>query len=337
MKLTLLLSNAANFRGDATMNFARYWNHHLSLQPPNNLQNLEELVELVNSTGADIVGINEIDKCAHWSARVDQPEYLKQRLGYYGVYGRNYDSPAPWLYTANTGNTVLSRFPVDTLLSQTVKFKRQNWFERITASIGTKHFIHTVHTLPNRRVLHVVCTHLSTNFRDLRENGAVEIVEYFAKNILPLYRKCDDSYILMGDFNTVPIYTSRKHGFNDGDDDEKDFDMHTILNWELGAQLLEKFVRRMTKLIKEKRPDDYRDDQTLRLLSKNGYFKSTMKINPFDPNETDDGRYSYPNKWPNRLIDYIFVSPDIVTTDVETLPVKYSDHKAIKTTVYTPD
>lgn len=311
MKLTLLFSNAASFRGSETMDFWKYWDHHLSLSPSDNKERLEEMVALVKDTNADIVGLAEVDRCAHWSKRVNQPKYLAERLGYDYLYGGNYGSPLPMIYTADTGNAVLSKFRVLRALSGKRHFTRRNLYELVTAPFGAKEFVHTVHYLPNSRLLHVVCTHLSTNFRRLRENNARDLCEFFAKNILPFHRECGHSYILMGDLNTVPLFTEQKHGFSDN------------------------YVDLASRLF----PDDYRRDYTLNILKHSGLFKSTMALDPFNQDLVDISPElygTYPQK-PNRMIDYIFVSPNVQTSDVKTVHVGFSDHRAILTTVEIAD
>ncbi len=322
-----MYSNTANFRGAHTMNFAKYWRHHLTLHPPNNQQNLEEMVSLIKEHNADIIGMGEIDKCTHWSARINQPKYLSERLNFHSFYGQNYTSPAPWLYTANTGNAVLSRFPIDRHFSKNISFEHSNLFECLTTQIGSKKFIHAIHNLPNNKFLHVVCTHFSTSFRTLRNTNALDIIKYFKENILPLHKSCGDSYIFMGDLNTVPLYSQKRHGFIDSDEKEA-----TKTN-----KLVDKIMQAVTNKVEEVFPDDYRKDYTMRFLRHSGLFKSTMHVDPFNQKDIDDGRYhTYPQK-PNRMIDYIFVSPDIKTTDVETIKVGFSDHRVIKTVVFVPD
>ncbi|MBI4141351.1 endonuclease/exonuclease/phosphatase family protein [Candidatus Woesearchaeota archaeon] len=329
MKLTLLFSNAANFRGSHTMNFRRYWKHHLSLHVPENKENLEELVGLVQSTGADVVGLCEVDRCAHWSGKIDQPKYLAERLGFDYCYAQNYRSPAPFIYTADTGNAVLSRFRIDKFSSGKRTFKRRHFYEIISKPVGSKEFLHAQYYLPNGRMLHVVCTHLATNFQSLRGWNAHDIVDYFKRNIVPLHEKCGDSYIFMGDLNTVPLYTKQRCGFNDSSLE--------AINADDG--FADKFLKKVTQAVEYMFPEDYRNDRTLWVLKDSGLFKSTMALDPFNPNLADISPElygTYPQK-PNRMIDYIFVSPDITTTDIIPIEVGFSDHKAIKTVVELPE
>ena len=329
MKLTLLFSNAANFRGNATMNFKLYWQHHLTRHPPDNKVGLEEMVALVQSTNADIVGLCEVDRCTHWSGKVDQPEYLVNRLGYDADYCQNYRSPLPYVYAADTGNAVLSRFKIDHFSSGKRTFKHRNFYERMTTLVGAKEFLHTEHYLPDGRRLHVVCTHLSTNFQSLRQWNARDLVNYFMVNIIPLHEKCGDPYILMGDLNTVPLYTKQRCGFNDASGE----------SINSNDSLADKVLKKITNLVEKVFPDDYNDDKTLWVLKRSGLFKSTMALDPFNPNLADISPElygTYPQK-PNRMIDYIFVSPDFKTTDIQPITVDYSDHKAIKTVVEFPD
>lgn len=311
------------------MNFKRYWQHHLSRTPPDNKEKLDELVELIRKTSADIIGLCEVDRCAEWSKQVDQPKYVSEQLGYDYCYNQNYRSPLPVVYAADTGNAVLSRFPLDKFSSGARRFKHRHFYEFVTAPFGSKEFLHAIHRLPNGRMVHVVCTHLSTNFRRLRELNAFDLWDYFNKAIVPLHEKCGDSYVLMGDLNTVPLYTSQRYGFQDDVDetiDPKD-------------SRLEKVLKKITHFVEKTFPDDYRKDYTLHILKRSKLFKSTMALDPFNPDliDTSPERYgTYPQK-PNRMIDYIFVSPDITTTDIETIPVGFSDHRVIKTEVHIPD
>lgn len=349
MKITIMYCNTANFRGNATMNFAKYWHHHLTLDPADNKKNLDDFVKLVKTNDAGIVGLGEIDKQTHWSARVNQPKYLADLLGYNYVYGRNYDSPLPFLYTADTGNAVLSRFPIDEQNSKIKAFAYKNIFEIVTTPIGRKRFIHSQHALPNGKNLHVVCTHLSVSFKKLREKSAEDLVRYFKENIIPFHESRGDPYILMGDLNTIPLYTAKKYGFVDEDDDDAFvFELGETAKKVFGVltknieDLLKDSLEFSTKFVTDNFPDDYREDKTLKILGDSGYFKSTMKQNPFNANEKDSGRYlTYPARIKKydckRMIDYIFVSPDMLTTDIDVLNSKVSDHEPIKTVVELPD
>ena len=312
------------------MNFEMYWRHYVSIRGRKYDKNLEEMVSIIRDNDVDIVGMGEVDACANWSGRINQPEYIARRVGFDAAFCENYYSPLPFVYSANTGNAVLSKFPI--ICEKINNFSYKHVFEMFTSFVGRKKFMHTVHELPNDKKLHVVCTHFSVNCMALRENSAKNIVNYFKKFILPLHKSRGDSYILMGDLNTVPLYTAKKHDFRDIEIDAVFDDMDVFQKgWFL-----------VTKLIAEQFPDDYREDRTLQILGNSGIFKTSMKQNPFDSKNFDSGTYvTYPSniKKENsrRLIDYIFVSPDITTSDIKIVRTGFSDHNAIMTSIEIPE
>ena len=333
MKLTVLYSNTANFRGNDTMNFEKYWRHYVTICERKYDKNLEEMVSIIRKNDVDIVGLGEVDEYADWSGRINQPRTIADKIDFDSAFCKNYYSPLPQIYCADTGNAVLSKFPI--IDKKIHNFNYKHVFEILTSPIGRKKFMHTIHELPNNKKLHVVCTHLSVNYMTLREKSAKNLVKYFKQAILPLHKSRGDSYILMGDFNTVPLYTVQKHGF-------KDNDFTAIFN---NMDIFEKGWFLLTKFIAEKFPDDYREEKTLLILGKSNLFKSTMKQNPFNSKEHDSGRYkTYPSNIcvereanNKRLIDYIFVSPNILTSDVYAIKTGFSDHDAIITVLEIPD
>lgn len=333
MELTVLYSNTANFRGNDTMNFEKYWRHYVSICERKYDNNLEEMVSIIRRNGVDIVGMGEVDECADWSGWINQPETIADKLHFDFAFCKNYYSPLPLLYSADTGNAVISKFPI--IDKKVHNFNYRHIFEIFTSLVGRKKFMHTVHELPNNKKLHVVCTHLSVSYMGLRENAAKSLVKYFKTAILPLHESRGDSYILMGDFNTVPLYTVKKYGF-------KDNEFTGVLD---DMDIFEKGWFLLTKFVAEHFPDDYREEKTLQIIGKSNLFKNTMTQNPFNPKEHDSGRYkTYPSNIRSekeaddkRLIDYIFVSPDIRTSDVYTIKTGFSDHDAILTVLEIPD
>ncbi|MFF2508090.1 endonuclease/exonuclease/phosphatase family protein [Streptomyces sp. NPDC058067] len=82
---------------------------------PDEVLDLEKVAGVVRGSGADIVGLQEVDR--HWSSRsdfVDQAEWLAERLDLHVTYGANLDlDPAqPGDPRRQYGAAILSRHPI---------------------------------------------------------------------------------------------------------------------------------------------------------------------------------------------------------------------------------
>jgi endonuclease/exonuclease/phosphatase family metal-dependent hydrolase len=80
-----------------------------------NVLDLERVARLIRSSGADVVGLQEVDR--HYSARsnwVDQGAELARRLDMHLAFGATIDEepPAPGRPRVQFGNAILSRYPI---------------------------------------------------------------------------------------------------------------------------------------------------------------------------------------------------------------------------------
>lgn len=75
---------------------------------------LPRIASVIEATGADVVGLQEVDRFWARSGTVDQPQELADMLGWHACYGANLDhqpdshSSVPHQY----GTAILSRFPI---------------------------------------------------------------------------------------------------------------------------------------------------------------------------------------------------------------------------------
>lgn len=102
-------------RGEREMTVLVY-NIHAGLDTARQ-NNLERVAELVRTTGADLVLLQEVDRNTQRSGPTDQPAVLARLTGYSMVFGRTIGFQG-----GDFGNALLSRWPIerDTLIPLTV-------------------------------------------------------------------------------------------------------------------------------------------------------------------------------------------------------------------------
>ncbi|KAA1420155.1 metal-dependent hydrolase [Mumia zhuanghuii] len=152
------------------------------------LVDLERVAEVVRDSGADVVGLQEVDR--HYSARsgwVDQATALADLLGYEVVFGANIDRdpPAAGQPRIQYGTAILSRYPIvdwsNTWLSRSPNQEQRGLLEAEIDVRGTR--------------LTVLNTHLAASSQTDRIAQTAEI----AAAVDP--RK---PTVLVGDLNALP-------------------------------------------------------------------------------------------------------------------------------------
>lgn len=139
---------------------------------------LQRLADVIAHSGAQIVGLNEVDIKTERSGGVDQPGTLGELLSMHIVYGPNITYQGG-LY----GNALLSKYPV--VASQNISLPaggRARW--------GLLHAELDV----NGQLTHVLVTHLSLEPPERLEQ---------LQNIMKVIRQLEGPVILMGDLNIV--------------------------------------------------------------------------------------------------------------------------------------
>jgi endonuclease/exonuclease/phosphatase family metal-dependent hydrolase len=153
------------------------------------LLNLERIAAVVERTGADVVGLQEVDN--HWSERsnfVDQARWLADRLDMHVVFGANLDldPPVPGAPRRQYGTAILSahkiRASTNTLLPRPLGGEQRGLLE---AQIK-------VRGIPVR----VFNTHL-------QHDSQVERLAQVDR-IRQVLATADESVVLLGDLNATP-------------------------------------------------------------------------------------------------------------------------------------
>lgn len=162
--------------------------HHAA--GPDGVSDLDRLAEEIRASGADVVGLQEVDR--HFGARsgfADQPAELAARLGMHIVYGANLDlaPPAPGAPRRQYGTAILSRFPIlssaNTFLPKGTSTEEQR---------GLLEAVLDVRGVPIR----VMTTHLEARRASSRLLQSQAVAE--------LVRRSAEPVVLTGDLNGVP-------------------------------------------------------------------------------------------------------------------------------------
>jgi endonuclease/exonuclease/phosphatase family metal-dependent hydrolase len=166
---------------------AAYNIHHG--QGTDDVLDLERIASIVESFGADLVGLQEVDR--HWSERsewVDQATWLARRLGMRVAYGANLDLDPlePGQPRRQYGTAVLSRWPIkswrNTYLPKFEGHEQRGLLEAVVDVRGER--------------VRFACTHLQHNNNLEREQQAAAIVDLLGDR--------PRRTILVGDLNAVP-------------------------------------------------------------------------------------------------------------------------------------
>lgn len=154
--------------------------------------NLARVAALIDSLGADIILLQEVDRLTARSGGVDQAAVLARATGLHGVFGRSIDFNG-----GEYGNAVLSRWPVrtwrvvplDSLLPP-----------RLAAEVQeARSLLHVVVDAPGGTV-HVVNTHLDQGAGSvLRPSQTLALLAYLAGAI-----GTGEPVVLGGDLNAAP-------------------------------------------------------------------------------------------------------------------------------------
>ena len=146
----------------------------------------DSICNLIQKYKADIIGLNEIyGKRFDRNIKASQAEEIASRLGYYCYFGK-----ATYLNFKAYGNALISKYPIISARVIKVPFG--------IIRLGNRYYekrsiIEAIISINNKQIKVYVC-HFGLN--DDEQNNAV--------NALIANIKADDSFIIMGDFNTFP-------------------------------------------------------------------------------------------------------------------------------------
>ncbi|BAS26772.1 endonuclease/exonuclease/phosphatase family protein [Limnochorda pilosa] len=126
------------------------------------LVDLDRIAQVIEASGADVVGLNEVDRGFPRSGMVFQARYLAERLGFDYAF-----APAFAVATGSYGNAILSRYPI--LESWTVALPADALSEPRSAAVARIDV--------GEAVLSFVSTHLDHKDARIRRNQALRVHE----------------------------------------------------------------------------------------------------------------------------------------------------------------
>lgn len=180
--------NIAHGRGDVGPGWLQSWRGGSA---DHRMTRLDRIAEVLRSTDADVVVLNEVDFDAGWSGGVNQAEILARRAGYpTWVEQRNYDLQFPFVRYA-FGNAVLTRLPV-----REVRWIGLPPHSRIEAMMLGSKTASVVRLETSQGPLSVVPVHLEPRSEETRRAAASILDALRDETTAPL--------VLAGDFNTAP-------------------------------------------------------------------------------------------------------------------------------------
>lgn len=147
-------------------------------------RNLQEIALFLESTGADVVALQEVDASSRWSGKFDHLQYLLDRTAYSCyVHGRH---ARTWLYSF--GTALLSR--------STLEDRRILEFAPSppTTSKGLVAGTVTLSFDGRTEAVTVISLHLDFSRKKVRDAQIGEVVSYLSETATPL--------IIMGDLNS---------------------------------------------------------------------------------------------------------------------------------------
>lgn len=158
--------------------------------------NLHRIAEMIHESGADLVGLNEVDRCfSRRSGFVDQVSWLADRLNMHSAFAealttKRKDQAQPGAY----GNACLTRFPI---LSQ----QQYPLGEQVRSGIREARVLLEIAVQLPYQSIKLYVTHLSLNPLVHRKQ-----IDFIVKQIM----EDKEVTLLMGDMNMRPGFKSWK-------------------------------------------------------------------------------------------------------------------------------
>lgn len=177
--LLLMVASVERLSAQQKLKIMSYNIHHGA--DANEQDQLEEMAAFIKESGADIVGLQEVDSMCRRSGKVDQPLILAQKTGMHYTYTRHFAYDG-----GSYGLALLSKFPIALTVN-----------ERLPVSTGaTTSFLIADIELPTHRTVSIGVVHL-----DYRaESGRLQQAEIIDRII----KKARHPFILTGDMNAEP-------------------------------------------------------------------------------------------------------------------------------------
>lgn len=246
-------------------------------------KNINLICSALIKVSPDIVSLQEIDYDSNRSYRVNQPDYIASRIGLQNAaYMPNWNKrylPFPYWPPSvhygrmNSGQAVLSGYEILSQKRHTLPEPASNPFF-YNAFYLERLLQETVISLDGREIT-VVNVHF--------EAWDIPTREEHARIVLALYKKISDKpVIILGDFNSVPPYASKKKGFAEGDAGE-----------------------------------DYTKDSTIKIILTEKSLKMTIPEERYKKNEKQF--FTYSSEKPYVDIDHIFYNEKIIPVKADVI------------------
>lgn len=266
--------------------------------------NMNLLTQKIKQLDPDILFIQEVDINAKRSAHINQMQYILDHTQLnYGVYASQWKAkyiPKKGLGQMDSGNAILSKWEIkDPRRIPLPLIKEQNFIVR---------YFYLKRNLLQAEIDHpagklfLLNTHASAYARDNTKKRQLGII----KKHIDSLQKQGNSFILAGDFNSLPPYSKQMNNFDDNACQGGEYDAN---NYEEEAQWMMPFY------------DKYQS--AIPLLQ----YKSNNQ--PFFTHTTDKNGF-----W-NRKLDYIFTSTNLKPEQGKTHQewMQTSDHAPITTSI----
>jgi endonuclease/exonuclease/phosphatase family metal-dependent hydrolase len=158
------------------------YNIHVG-QDENGKDQLKEMAAFMKASGADIIGLQEVDSVCNRSGNVDEMKVLSEMTGMYYAYGRHFAFDG-----GSYGLGILSRYPISHITN-----------DRITVILEgkreTRAMVSATITV-GKKALTFTTVHMDYRDHASRVNQSLEMLDILKRKTMPV--------ILTGDFNAEP-------------------------------------------------------------------------------------------------------------------------------------
>lgn len=188
-------------------------------------ENLDRLVDVINSLQPDILTLQEVDVNSHRCASIDMLQYILDKTDLnFGTYGSHWKSdfiPKKGLKHINSGSAILSKWEI-------TNAKRHALPGVSTQDPLTRYFYLKRNFLEGTISVHgqeltVVTSHLSAYDKDGTRGKQLTMLKEFVDSL----HDAGKNFLFAGDLNLVSPYTTILKGFEDcqceGDFDANDY------------------------------------------------------------------------------------------------------------------
>lgn len=161
--------------------------------PVEKRERLIRIGQEIQSLGADLVFLQEVDFHCWWSGNMDQSAIIAEAAGFdYIVRQRNYDTGLHWFRRLDFGNALLSRLPV----AEVARLRMPPYSDMEMIFAGNHDTLLAKINLSETRQIQVIGLHLDYRSEDVRVNAVETVLRFQRQHAQPI--------IVLGDLNSTP-------------------------------------------------------------------------------------------------------------------------------------